>query len=144
MAPGKPIADKVLNLSYVHKLYIIHMPEFLSFDNHSRRHTLVAHCFRIGLMVLTILVNLIPHLRWRQTVVALDILRMNSLALQLPLSQPVVKGYVSSISDKLVSQAVDALGVGSMLAKHLSSPYLVLQVNRCAVQAPSPRPMVAL
>jgi len=125
----KPVADKILNLGDVHKLNVIDMTKFLSFDHHIGRNTFVAHCFRVGLMTLTIFINFESHLRRRKTVITLDILRVDSLAFQLPLGQPVVKRNMGSISDKLISQTMDAFGVGSMLAKHLRSPYFILQVN---------------
>ena len=120
------------------------MPKLLTLDQHIGRHTFVAHCLGIGLMMPASGVNLVSHLRWRQAVIALDFLRMHPLALQLLLGQPVIEGDMGSISDKLVAQAVNALSIGTMLAKHLGCSLPVLEINSRAVQAPSYGPVIAL
>lgn len=44
---------------------------------------------------------------------------MDALAFELTLLQPVVEGDVSDVRDELLVEAVDTLGMGTMLAEHL-------------------------
>lgn len=143
MFPWQPVLNKVLNLSDVHKLNIIHMSVLLSLYNHIRRHAFVAHCLRISLMILTRSIDFIPHFGRRKAVIAFDISWMHAFALEFALLEPVIEGNVSGIGDKLLVEAVDALCVGAMLTKHPSNALLVLKIDCCAVQAFSARPMVA-
>lgn len=64
-----PIFDKILNLTDIHKLYVIYMSIFLSFDNNIRRNTFVTHSFWIRLMIFASCINLIPNLRRRKTII---------------------------------------------------------------------------
>lgn len=116
MLPGQPILDEILDLGDIHELNIVHMTIFLSLDHHIRRHTLVAHSFRIGLMTFAGSIHLIANSRRRKAVVALDLSRVYSLTLELLLLQPVIEGYVGSIRDELFIQAMHALGIRTMLA----------------------------
>ena len=143
VASWQPITDKILNLCDVHELNVVDMPEFLSLDDHIWRNALVAHSFGVGLMVFAGEVDFVSHLGRRQAVVALDVVGMDSFAFQLPLRQPVIERDMGGICDKLVVEAMNALGIRSMLAQHLGSSDLVLAIDSCAVEASSSRAMIA-
>ena len=50
VALGQPASDKLLNLSNIHELNIVHMSVLLPLDHHVGRHTLIAHALGVGLM----------------------------------------------------------------------------------------------
>lgn len=80
MLPRQPVLDKILDLSNVHKLDIIHMPVLLPLDNYIRRHALVAHGLGISLMILASPIDLIAHLGRRETVVTLNVCWVHAFA----------------------------------------------------------------
>lgn len=57
----EPVFNEILNLSDIHKLYIVNMSILLSFYDDVRGDTFVTHGFRIGLMILTGPIDLIAH-----------------------------------------------------------------------------------
>lgn len=142
MVSWQPISNEILNLSNIHELNIVDMTVLLSLDNYIGRNAFVAHCFWISFMIFAGSINLISHLRGRQTVITFDFSRVDSLALQFPLSQPVVKWNVSSISNKLVVQTMNTLGIRTMLAKQPCSLFFILWVNCCTIQTFSSWPVV--
>jgi hypothetical protein len=69
---------------------------------------------------------------------------VHSLALQLFLLEPVIKGNVGSVGDKLFIQAVDALCIRAMLAQHFYISLLILEVHWCTVKALPPWSVIAI
>jgi hypothetical protein len=88
---GHPVFDEILDLGDVHELHVIDVTVLLPLDDHIGRDTFVAHSLGVWLVVLTGAIYLVAHTRGRQAVIALDISRVHSLALQLSLLQPVVE-----------------------------------------------------
>lgn len=120
------------------------MTIFLAFDYHIRRDALVTHGLGVWLMVATGTVYFIPHSGRREAIIALHLCRVNSLALQFALLQPVVEGNVSGIRDELFVQTVNAFGIWTMLTKQLSLSFLILGVCWGAVKAFTARTVIAL
>ena len=143
MTSGEPVTNKILDLSDVHELDIIDVSELLAFHNHIRRNAFVAHSFGIGFVLFASFINFVSHLRRRKTVVAFDIVGMNTFAFEFFFSEPVVKRYMSGISDKLIVKAVNALGIGTMLTQHFSCSNFVFRVNSRAVEAFTSRSVTA-
>ena len=115
MTSWEPIADRVLNLGDIHELNIVNMSELLPFNNNIWRNTLITHSFRIGLVHFARSIDLVSHFRWWQTVITLYFWRMDSLAFEFSLSQPVVKRDMSYICYKLIIQAMNAFAIRTML-----------------------------
>jgi hypothetical protein len=86
-----PVLYKVLNLADVHKLNVVNMSVFLSFDNNVWWNALVTHGLRVGFVIFAFLINFISDLRWWKTVVAFYIVGMDSFAFQFFLLKEIVK-----------------------------------------------------
>lgn len=76
-----PMFDHFGKSLNVHEFHIIHMSKFLPLDNNIRRDTFIAHCFRIGFMILAASINFILNLGRRKAVTAFNFRRMDSFAL---------------------------------------------------------------
>ncbi len=73
-----PIFNKILNLTNVHKLNIIHMSVLLSLNNHIWRNTFVTHGLRIRFVIFASCIHFVSDLwRW-ETVVAFYVTGMHS------------------------------------------------------------------
>jgi hypothetical protein len=86
-----PILYKVLDLTDVHKLNVVNMSIFLSFDNNVWWNALVTHGLRVGFVIFAFLINFVSDLRWWKTVVAFYIIGMDSFAFQFFLLKEIVK-----------------------------------------------------
>lgn len=70
MPSRKPILDEVLNLGDVHELDVVNVAILLPLHNYVRRDTLIAHSFRVGLVILAVEIDFILHFGWRETIIA--------------------------------------------------------------------------
>ena len=77
---GQPILDEILDLRNVHKLYIVNVPIFLSFDDDVGRYAFVAHGFGVGLMIFAGAIDLVSHSLGWEAVVAFNFCWMDALA----------------------------------------------------------------
>lgn len=138
-----PVLYKVLDLTDVHKLNVVDMSIFLSFDNNVWWNAFVTHSLRIGFVIFAFLINFISDLRWWETVVAFYIVGMDSFAFQFFLFKEIVKWNVSRIRDKLFIKAVYTFCIRSVLTKPLHLFSFVLWINGCTIEASSGWSMVA-
>lgn len=91
------------------------MSELLALNDNIWWNAFITHCFRVRVMILTVLINLIPNLGGRETVSAFDIVWMNSLAFKFSVLKELIKRYVGNIGNVLFIQTVDTFGIWTML-----------------------------
>lgn len=138
-----PVLYKVLNLADVHKLNVVNMSVFLSFDNNVWWNALVTHGLRVGFVIFAFLINFISDLRWWKTVVAFYIVGMDSFAFQFFLLKEIVKWNVSCVRDEFLIKAMNAFCIGSVSTKPLHLLSFVFWIDSCTIKASSSWPMVA-
>ena len=109
------------------------MSVLLPLDHYIRRNALITHSLWVRLVIFASAVYFIPYFRRWKAVVALYFSRMNSFAFELLLVEPVVKGDMGDIRNKLLIEAVDTFAIWTMLTQHLCHSFLVLKVDFDAV-----------
>lgn len=56
-----PMSDKIAYVLHIHKLNVVQVSVLLSSDADSWGHALIAHCFRVWLVVFACLVDFVSH-----------------------------------------------------------------------------------
>ena len=123
------------NLLNVHELNIVNVSILLPFNDDTGRNTFVAHGLWIWLVILAILIDFVSDLRRGQTVIALYVAWVNSLAFQFFFFKVPVEWYMRRIWYIFPVQTVDAFSVRAVLTKPLHFGFGVFFWNLSAIQA---------
>lgn len=138
-----PMFDHFGKCLNIHKFHIVYMSKLLPFDHNTWRDTFIAHSFGIRLMIFTVSVNLVLNLWRRKAISTFNLWWMNSFAFKFLIQQKLIEWNVSSIWNKLLIQAMDALCIRPMLTQPFHLLLFIFWVIVGAIEASSPRSMVA-